>query len=132
MDKKEILDDFGKVFIKESRDMAFWVFDQISRGEMRGQTAQRLIKSMKTLAPVQQGVVRAVVLNTVNDMCHYFLWMLQQNEHIKITFEKDDSVYNLNELSDGLCGELYNDEGWIKRFSEYPFNELDLHEINDN
>lgn len=26
---------------------------------------------------------------------------------------------NLAEISDGLCGELYTDDGWIGRFSQH-------------
>ena len=32
----------------------------------------------------------------------------------------DEAGENLAELSDGLCGELYGEDGWIERFSGYP------------
>ncbi|WP_145447970.1 hypothetical protein [Gimesia panareensis] len=52
---------------------------------------------------------------------HYLLQGFDEVEdEIKITVDTgSEQVASLSEASDGLAGELYTEEGWIARFSEY-------------
>ena len=39
--------------------------------------------------------------------------LIEENEDLQIIVD----VENLNDISDGLAGELYTSDGWIHRFS---------------
>ncbi len=42
------------------------------------------------------------------------LFMIEVQDEIELLFKKE----NLNDLSDGLSGELYTEDGWIKNYSK--------------
>lgn len=54
----------------------------------------------------------------VDTTLHHLLWTVEQEDLIEFTFKEDDQIVNINEISDGLAGELYTEDGWISRFSD--------------
>jgi hypothetical protein len=63
--------------------------------------------------------LRDVAYRMVDQALHNTLFMFEQNTDWKISNEKQ-GISSLNNLSDGLAGELYTEDGWIHQFSEYP------------
>lgn len=47
--------------------------------------------------------------------------MIEQNEEYDLIKYTDDekSFVSLRDISDGLSGELYTEDGWIEKFSTY-------------
>ena len=67
--------------------------------------------------------------NFVRQKCRYWLDVLCQHTFQDTTEQNigdwriahsAQGVDDLAALSDGLCGELYTEDGWIARHSEYP------------
>ena len=48
---------------------------------------------------------------------HYFLWFIETNEDIDLQLTTDKGLISLNNISDGLAGELYAKDGWMDQFS---------------
>jgi hypothetical protein len=47
--------------------------------------------------------------------------MIENSEEFDlIKTSNSGNELSLREISDGLCGELYTEDGWIERFSKYP------------
>lgn len=66
-------------------------------------------------------VILNLIPTIVDTSMHYFLEVIDSSEDIKISLnDKDSNPMAIKELSDGLAGELYSDEGWIARFSKKP------------
>ncbi|MBP1937641.1 hypothetical protein [Paenibacillus sediminis] len=47
-----------------------------------------------------------------------FLWFLEEEDSVDITFDNGSGeTISIKEISDGLKGELFTEDGWISRFS---------------
>ena len=56
----------------------------------------------------------------VDSSLHSFLFLMEESPDIDISFSSgDESITQLSEESDGLGGELFTQDGWIARFSQY-------------
>ena len=43
-----------------------------------------------------------------------------QDEMRLVVKDQDDAEHSLVDISDGLCGELYTEDGWIEKYTKYP------------
>ncbi len=87
---------------------------------MEGPSLKNLQAELAKLTDEQRMVTRRCVVNCLDNALHDFLFALgEANDFDKgITLVFDGK--NLAEISDGLHGEAFTDEGWIARFSEFP------------
>ena len=47
--------------------------------------------------------------------------MLEGGEGLELVLRTPEgTLVNLTDLSDGLAGEVYSEDGWIAKFSKYP------------
>ena len=108
------LEFFGEIFISEVRDRTIRIFDKRIEGLMNDKASQDLHKEIQSLNSSQQEIVNTIVYQ-VTDLCiHNILSMFEEHEELKLLFGND----NLIDMSDGLAGELYTDDGWIKKYSK--------------
>lgn len=109
---------FGQVFIQQVRDNALFVFGRTVTGHMKGERAQEMRQQLKSFSPEQMAVVKDLVYQMVDTCLHHTLFMFQEHPEWVIS-QPDAGIGSLNELSDGLAGELYTEDGWIEQFSKY-------------
>lgn len=106
------------------RDETLSKFDAIAGGQLKSERALRLRKALDALTAEQVDGVKAVMAGVVDDTMHHLLWMLEQDdEQCRLLYGDSTSEHDLVEISDGLSGELYSEDGWIARFSQYPGTE---------
>jgi len=125
MTKDEILQKFGQLLISEVRDEAINKYEMIAAGTMKSEPAKELHSKFTNFTEGQISIVRQFVVSSIDDVVHNFLWMLEQHEDdIDLLCSKDDSSdkENVRKLSDGLSGEIYTEDGWIAKFSNYKEN----------
>lgn len=122
MDEQDYLDEFGKILIENVRDWVLSNNTKLRAGEMKGKTSLKWYEKIKNLDEEQKEIILGFAAKTVDSTLHYFLWLFEQHENLKLMIknEKTGEEINLAQISDGLCGELYTEEGWIERFSQYP------------
>ncbi len=65
----------------------------------------------------QREAPRTLCAHLTDHVLHETLSFFEQSERWRLA---DEAGENLAELSDGLCGELYGEDGWIEKFSGYP------------
>ncbi len=116
--KNEVLNEFGEMFVKDTRDYAFlemnWLIDKDIR---EGALSFELSKQVKLFSDEQKEILRKVLLRAIDTALFKVMVMLEEHEeYIKMTITKNGKTFNLPEISDGLGGELF---GWIEQFSEY-------------
>ena len=70
------------------------------------------------LADIKQ-LINELIPQVVDLCLHNMLCMFEEHEDFVISIDEE----NLNDLSDGLAGELYSADGWISRFSEQRYDE---------
>ena len=113
----EVLNEFGEMFIKETRDRAIRVINWTIDGSAKAPSLLELSKQVQLFSDEQKETLRKVVFEAIDHALFKVMVMLEEHEeYIKMTITKDGKTYNLPEISDGLGGKLF---GWIKQFSEY-------------
>ena len=125
MTKNELLEAFGQTVISEVRDEAIEKYQMISTGNLKSEVALDLHKQIACFTEEQQAIIRKLVVNSIDDVMHNFLWMLEQHaDDIELSYSSEDGCRkeNINELSDGLSGEIYSEDGWIDNFSHFKDN----------
>jgi hypothetical protein len=118
---KEFLDKFGKLLIQEVRDPSIQKWEKYVSGQMKGERAKAISSLLTSFSDEQRRIIVSFAPYIVNNVLHNLLQMLEDEEEIDITVSIDgETSSTLRDISDGLGAEIYNDEGWIVRFSEYP------------
>ena len=107
------LDEFGEIFMEETRDVSIRIMDKKIDGTMKSESAKEFSEKISGFTDEQKEILKSVVSETVDQVLHYFLFMIEEHEEIGLLY---DDV-NLNEESDGLAGELYTEDGWIEMYS---------------
>lgn len=115
-----LLGQFGQILMSEVRDPAIEKYEMIVEGKMKSARALKLSEGLSSLTHDQLALVREVVLSSIDDVLHNFLWTLEQHERdLELNFSDESDRANLSYVSDGLAGELYSEDGWIAQHSKY-------------
>lgn len=123
MTNDKLLEKFGQILMTEVRDEAIEKYEMIVSGRMKSTPAIEFNKKLSALSDDQLSLIREVVVNSIDDVIHNFLWMVEQHEDdVELICSEGASKANMNEVSDGLSGEIYTDDGWIALFSKYKEN----------
>ena len=122
MNEMEILDHFGEILMKEVRDWAIRQCDKHVSNLNGTQSVRRLLGENRKLNENERELLHAVIPDVVDTAIHNMLFMLEQHPEFELIVEGE----NLDEISDGLAGELYTEEGWFMRFSEERHEEPSL------
>lgn len=119
MQKEQILEEFGEVLMKSVRE---WVISNFER-DLAGASKQTP-KFFETLSVEQKDEIRTLVYETIDSTIHHFLFMLEhdtEDDHFDLIYKENEiNCLSLRDISDGLGGEPYTEEGWIQKFSKYP------------
>jgi hypothetical protein len=114
MNSNDLLDYFGEVLMSKVRDETIWNHEAVVNGKMRAPSLIKKYKKLDSFSEEQKKILREFILRTVDLTIHNFLFMIEESEDLSLILNNAD----LAELSDGLCGELYSDDGWIAKYSE--------------
>mgnify|MGYP001557793087 CR=1 FL=1 len=112
------LDRLGKLVMQRLRDEPFEFFEKLTQGHWKGPSLQRLHRDLRSLSPEQLQIVRRCVRFAVDEGIHSFLFGLQEaceKEKLELRIQGD----NVLDLTDGLHGELFTEDGWQARFSKF-------------
>jgi hypothetical protein len=123
MTNHELLEKFGQILMNEVRDEAIDKYEMIVSGQMRSASALEFSKKLSALDDEYQSLVRDIVVSSIDDVLHNLLWMIERHEDdVELTYSDGKCKININEVSDGLSGEVYTADGWISLFSKYKKN----------
>ncbi|MEM7147258.1 MAG: hypothetical protein AAF591_19235 [Verrucomicrobiota bacterium] len=119
MNQPNALDHFGEFLMVSMRDAAIDAFDGIAMEENKAPALQSLQSDLRTLSDSQIDLVRRAFITAIDSGLHDFLFSLHEqasvNARIQISVDGQDVV----QLSDGIQGEMFTDDGWIARFSKF-------------
>lgn len=116
---KNNLERFGEVFINEIRDNTIETYEKIFDGSMKGVTAQNVRDKISVFDEQQKNIALWLLSKVVDQCIHNMLFMLEEYKEIEVLYDAE----NIVEISDGLSGELYTEDGWIKKYSKKNFEE---------
>jgi len=125
VNENEILDAFGRILISEVRDEGIRKHEKIVLGQMKSAQALELHEKLRSFDDEELSRIRQLVVETIDNALHNFLCMIEGNEEmleVNCGEHEESTKENIRELSDGLAGELYTEDGWIARFSTFKEN----------
>ena len=120
----ETLDKFGKFIVENLFDKGLDRYTSLANGKLKTPRLQEFQNELKKFDSEQIHIIKQLTIEVLTTTTHDFLFALQERSEIEedITVNVDNE--NIAELSDGLHGEIFLEDGWLKRFSEFA-DELD-------
>lgn len=118
------LDKFGELLMESVRDRTISNWDKILNGKMKGLSAQQVMEKIEGFSEEQKEILKWIIPKIVDVGLHNFLAMIEECENINVEVISNGGNSNIRELSDGLAGELYSEDGWIYRFSKERYEEI--------
>jgi len=120
--RQELLDRFGSIYIDFVRDSTLKIIQNILDDTAQAKSDKILFQEISKIPQEYKKIIEIIVSETLDTCLHYTLFMLQEyeDEMQLIMHDEDYHQYSLAEISDGLCGELYSEDGWIAKYSKYP------------
>jgi len=116
---KEALDKFGSFLMKDVRDRTIRHWDMVLSGTMKDEESQRLYSAVAPLSADAKKILSEIVPKIADTSLHTLLQSLDDEDDIEVAISADGGrVESIRDVSDGLAGELYSDQGWFARFSE--------------
>lgn len=115
MNSTNDLDLFGKFLVENLRDRGINFAERILKNESKAPVYSELQSKLSQLTSDQKESVKIAVLASFDSAIHDFLFAIQDVNHIQILVEGK----NIVDLSDGIHGESFSDEGWNAKFSKY-------------
>ena len=101
------------------RDRAIEKFENLAEGVYKAKAHRNLQNALSSLSPDQIDIVRRCIVESIDSGIHDFLFAIQEN----LDFENDIQIKvegtNIAELSDGLHGELFTEDGWQAKYSKF-------------
>lgn len=110
---------FGQLLMNKVRDEAITDWKMIIDGRMKDEASAKTREILSSFTIEQRAILQLLIPEIVDTVLHHLLWALEQqkNVHIRVTIDNQEFP-SLKDISDGLPGELYTDDGWIARFSK--------------
>lgn len=114
-----LLNKFGYLLMTRVRDESIDHWRMIVSGKMKGERAVKLRQDLEKWGAAAEHAISEFVPHIVDTTLHNLLVLIEQEESLKLAVEdRGVRMNDIRELSDGLAGELYSDQGWISRFSK--------------
>lgn len=108
------LNDFGEILINQVRNSTINTFYKMIDGKSKSTTGKKVYEKIANFDNENIDILKELILEVVDIELHNMLFIIEGNDDIKLFFEDED----LKEISDGLSGELYTEDGWIEKFGE--------------
>lgn len=124
MKSEDALKAFGRMVMANVRDPSIVASQQILIGECKAETDQVYREFVASLTEVSKQKLQMLLTTTIDTVLFNFLFMFEQQDRFLIATTGTDELLDLNEVSDGLSGELWGEYGWIEKYSD-PKNYLE-------
>lgn len=119
MKVKNKLDKFGKFLVENLRDKGINYAELLLKGHWKAPSLLNIQRELNGLSDTQKEAVKKVIISTLDTAIHDFLFALQERTGFDNEIQIIVDGENVIELSDGIHGEAYSDEGWYAKYSKY-------------
>ena len=114
------LDKFGEKIVKKFKDEPLFWFDRICAGEVSSDADLARYAILKKMPPETREFIRDCVSFAIIQGIHDFLCGLNEfGDELGLTVDGVDLLY----ASPDINGEIFGEDGWDARFSDYPTDE---------
>ena len=112
------LDKFGKFLVENLRDKGIDFAEGLLSNHWKAPSLLDMQNEIANLNDTQKIAFISAITETIDGAMHDFLFALQEINEIQILVDGQ----NIVELSDGIHGEAYSDEGWFAKYSRHKTN----------
>jgi hypothetical protein len=119
MHQKTDLATFGKFLVTNLRDKGIFHAEGLIEGRWKALALQDIQSELTNLSVAQKEAVRKSVISTIDSAIHDFLFSLQEQANYDNTIQILVNGNNIVEMSDGIHGESFSEDGWNAKFSKY-------------
>ncbi|RFZ95187.1 hypothetical protein D0C36_06575 [Mucilaginibacter conchicola] len=117
------LDKFGKFLVENLRDSGINHFELLLKAQWKAPALQSIQNELGELSDSQTETVKKAFIASIDSAIHDFLFALQEQADFKNEIRIMVDNNNIAELSDGIHGESYSDDGWNAKYSKYEMIE---------
>ena len=112
------VDKFGKFIVENLRDKGIDFAEGLLSKHWKAPSLLDMQNEIANLNDIQKSAFIKAVTETLDGAMHDFLFALQEINDIQILVDGQ----NIVELSDGIHGEAYSNEGWFSKYSKHKTN----------
>ena len=111
--ENKILDEVGKILMSEVRDKTILRTENILEGKVRAPELIQLSKKLNSTITGEQIILKELINEITDNLIFNLLNVLEEDADILklIYVDENTKEYNIVELSDGLAGELFTEDG---------------------
>lgn len=113
------LDKFGKFLVDHLRDKGINYAELLLKGHWKAPSLQNIQEELGKLSGPQKEVVKQAIVSSIDTAIHDFLFALHEQADFDNGIQIIVDGENVVELSDGIYGEAYTNEGWYAKYSKY-------------
>ncbi|WP_159990739.1 hypothetical protein [Pelistega ratti] len=110
------LEQFGEMYIHEVRDRSLSLLYKLLEGKIKAPRLLKLQEELNNVDDQKRKVIEELSEVLIDNTLHHMLLLFEEYPEFELICKNQ----NLASLSDGLSGELYAEDGWIKKYSQYP------------
>jgi len=115
----EPLDKFGSFVVRKLHDKMHFDLEMLLRGSWKAPFAQGLQKEIADFSETEKDTIRKIADHIIVSGMHDMLFALQEEADTDGSIRVLVDGAEVAKESDGMHGEIFGEEGWITRFSEY-------------
>lgn len=119
MEAQDPLEKFGKFLVENLRDRGINYAHGLLNNHWKTPAILEIQTILSNLDAQQKKAVQAAFIKTIDTAIHDFLFALQEEAEADNEIQIFADGNNIAELSDGLEGESYLEDGWNAKFSKY-------------
>lgn len=113
------VDKFGKFIVENLRDKGIDFAEGLLKKHWKEPNLLGMQNEIANLNEAQKAAFIKAVTETIDGGIHDFLFALQEQADFQNDIQIIVDGQNIVDLSDGIHGEAYSEEGWFAKYSRY-------------
>ena len=113
------LDKFGKFLVENLRDKGMDFAEGLLKSHWKAPSLFEMQNQIANLNETQKMAFINAIKKTIDGAIHDFLFALQEQTNVDNDIQILVDGQNIVELSDGIHGEAYSDDGWFAKYSNH-------------
>ena len=114
------IEKFGKFFVENFRDKSLEYLLGMFDGKWKAPDLQPLQSKVSNLSPELKAVAYELTDGLLTHAMHDLLFAFQESHDCNTGIDIMVDAKPIAQLSDGLHGEIFGEDGWIVRYSKFP------------
>lgn len=117
------LDIFGEFLVKNLRDKGIENAETLLNTKSKSPSLLKLQSELNNFTDSEKKLIQEVAIKSIDAAIHDFLFAIQELADFENNIQILVNEKNIVDLSDGIHGESFSENGWNAKYSKYGSNE---------